>query len=61
MFSPGDRVNINHSDGTRLRNWEVRGYASGLLHVGRDTEDAVYNLRSPAILSVSLLPPRSTT
>lgn len=54
MFNPGDRVNINHSDGTGSGNWEVVEYNDGLLRVKRNGgAEVLYNLRSTAMLSVT--------
>lgn len=56
MFNPGDRVNIEFSDGTGTGNWEVVEYVDGLLRVKRNGAEVLYNLRSTAIRAVSRQP-----
>ena len=56
MFNPGDRVNIELSDGTGSGNWEVVEYLDGLLRVKRNGSEVLYNLRSFAVRSVTRTP-----
>lgn len=68
MFIPGQQVKITCFDeGDQVHtehNWTVSDYEDGLLQVTRHgRETAVYNLRSPRVMRVEIVPatdPRPT-